>query len=269
MNDYLYACIVIACASFSQSIAGVGFVMVAAPFLIAVFEVKDTVLITFALAVISQIFIVCKHWRLIHPQMFMILVLGSALGAPLGLWCFSVASLESLKLTIGISMLFISICSICKIWEKWHVINSKVSYQPGADIYRGCSLKELMQGGGDGRGTKQLLVGAAAGFFGPSIGMPGIPLTVYFSAINMDKEVARSTTLALFIVICAVTLGANYCNGTVSPLVIETVPLLIPALLVGMFLGNLVFPHISQRWFQLVLNLTILYSSCRILHDLL
>jgi len=81
----------------------------------------------------------------------------------------------------------------------------------------------------------------------------------------MDKEVARSTTLAFFLVICIVTLVANYGLGTISLKVYETAPLLIPSLLVGMVLGNFVFPHIPQRWFQLILNLIILFSSCRML----
>lgn len=266
MSDLFYASIVIACASFSQSIAGVGFVMVAAPFLLDILNVKDTVLITFAMALISQIFIVRKHWRLIHPQMFANFVLGSALGAPVGLWYFSVSSLDMLKLTIGIAMFFISVFSIFRIWKNWHVINSTASYRAGSDRAVRWSLKALLRGVVERGGRKQFMVGSIAGFFGPSIGMPGIPLTVYFSAVNMDKEVARSTTLAFFIVMCVVTLGVSYGNGTISPVVFETTPLLIPALLAGMFFGNLVFPHISQRWFQLILNLTILYSSCRLLY---
>jgi uncharacterized protein len=269
MNDFLYACIVIACASFSQSIAGVGFVMVAAPFLLAVFEVKDTVLITFALAVISQIFIVHKHWRMIHPQMFANFVIGSALGAPVGLWYFSASSIDMLKLTIGMAMLFISVFSIFRIRKNWQDINSTVLFQPGSRLASGWNPKSLLHGIMEMGSKKQLLAGSVAGFFGPSIGMPGIPLTVYFSAVNMDKEVARSTTLAFFIVISVFTLGASFGNDTVSPVVYAKVPLLIPALLAGMFIGNLVFPHISQRWFQLVLNLTILYSSCRMLYGLL
>ena len=72
LSDIVYASIIIACASFSQSVAGVGFVMVATPFLLAILDVKDTALITFFLSVICQILIVCRHWRLIHPQMFLI-----------------------------------------------------------------------------------------------------------------------------------------------------------------------------------------------------
>jgi uncharacterized membrane protein YfcA len=78
VSDILYASIVIACASFSQSVAGVGFVMVATPFLLPIMNVKDTVLITFSMAVISQIIIVYKHWRVIHPRMFLNFVIGIA-----------------------------------------------------------------------------------------------------------------------------------------------------------------------------------------------
>ena len=145
-------------------------------------------------------------------------------------------------------------------------MNSTASYRITSEVPAVWSLKDLLHGLAERGGIKQFLVGSIAGFFGPSIGMPGIPLTVYFSAVNMNKEVARSTTLAFFIVICIVTLGANYGAGAITPIVYETAPLLIPALLAGMVLGNIVFPHISQRWFQLILNLTIFYSSCRILY---
>jgi len=267
VSDLVYTSIIIACASFSQSVAGVGFVMVATPFLLSIMNVKDTVLITFSMAVISQIIIIYKHWRLIHPQMFFNFVLGSALGAPIGLLLFSVASLATLKLIVGIALLFISSFSLYRIYKTWHIMDSTASYQITLKAPMVWSAKELLQGLKERSGKLQLFVGSIAGFFGPSIGMPGIPLTVYFSAINMDKEVARSTTLAFFIVICIVTLCANYGAGTISPAVYDTAPLLVPALLIGMVLGNLVFPYIPQRWFQLILNLIIFYSSCRILNQ--
>src|SRR5437763_1717947 len=102
MNNIVYASIVIACASFSQSVSGVGFVMVATPFLLPIMNVKDTVIVGCSMAIISQIFIVYKNWRTIHPKMFLNFVLGSAVGAPIGVWFFSAASLSVLKLILGI-----------------------------------------------------------------------------------------------------------------------------------------------------------------------
>lgn len=265
MDDLVYASIVIACASFSQSVAGVGFVMVATPFLLPIMNVKDTVLITFSMAVISQIIIVYKHWRVIHPRMFFNFVLGSALGAPFGLYLFSVASLWTLKLIVGIALFGISSFSLYKIYQNWRMIDSTASYQITPEAPAVWSAHDLLQGMKDRAGRMQLFIGSIAGFFGPSIGMPGIPLTVYFSAVNMDKDVARSTTLSFFIVLCVVTLAANYGAGTISETVFHMAPLLVPSLLLGMLLGNAVFPHIPQRWFQLILNMIILYSACRIL----
>ena len=95
--------------------------------------------------------------------------------------------------------------------------------------------------------------------------MPGIPLTVYYSAINVDKEVARSTTLSFFIVLLSATVAANYGAGAISENVYSMAPLLIPSVFIGMVTGNMVFPYIPQRWFQFILNSIILYSACRIL----
>lgn len=265
MSDILYASIVIACASFSQSVAGVGFVMVATPFLLPIMNVKDTVLITFSMAVISQIIIIYKHWRFIHPRMFLNFVLGSLLGAPIGLWLFSVASLATLTLIVGIALFSISSFSLYKIYKNWHVIDSTASYQMNPETPARWCVKDLLQGIAERSGKLQLFVGSIAGFFGPSIGMPGIPLTVYFSAVNVDKDVARSTTLSFFIVLCVVTLTLNYGAGTISATVYDMAPRLVPSLLIGMIIGNRVFPHIPQRWFQLILNLIIFYSACKIL----
>jgi uncharacterized membrane protein YfcA len=126
-------------------------------------------------------------------------------------------------------------------------------------------MKELLRCISDRAGKVQLFIGSIAGFFGASIGMPGIPLTVYYSAVNVDKEVARSTTLSFFIVLLSATLAANYGAGTISATVYGMAPLLIPSVFIGMVIGNKVFPYIPQRWFQLILNLIILYSACRIL----
>jgi uncharacterized protein len=265
VSDIIYASIVIAFASFSQSVAGVGFVMIATPFLLPILNVKDTVLITFSMSVISQIIIICKHWRVIHPRMFINFVLGSALGAPLGLWLFSVSSFSTLKLIIGITLFLISSYSLCNIYRNWHSMDSTAAYRISPDAPLCWNMKDLLQCISNRAGKLQLFVGSIAGFFGPSIGMPGIPLTVYFSSVNVDKEVARSTTLSFFIVLCFVTLGANYGAGTISTTVYDMAPRLIPSLLIGMVIGNMVFPHIPQRWFQLIINSIILYSACKIL----
>jgi uncharacterized protein len=262
VSDIVYASIVIAFASFSQSVSGVGFVMVATPFLLPIMNVKDTVVIAFSMALLSQVFIVCKTWRVTHPRMFVNFVLGSALGAPIGLWFFSVASFALLKLIVGVALLSISAFSLFKICRHWAVLDSTTAYRISADAPPIWNMKELLQW--DRSGRVQLLVGSVAGFFGASIGMPGIPLTVYYSAVNVDKDVARSTTLSFFIVLLSLTLAANYGIGAISVKAYGMAPLLVPAVLVGMVIGNKIFPYIPQRWFQLILNSIILYSACRI-----
>ncbi|MEN6484837.1 MAG: sulfite exporter TauE/SafE family protein [Syntrophobacteraceae bacterium] len=265
MNDIVYASIVIGLASFSQSITGVGFVMIATPFLLPILNVKDTVLITLSTSLVSQILIVYKHWRVIHPRMFLNFVIGSALGAPAGLWLFSVASFATLKLIIGVVLFCISSFSIYKIFQIWSVMDSSTTFRISAEAPLPWNAKELSRCMSGRSGKIQLIVGSSAGFFGPSIGMPGIPLTVYYSAANVDKEVARATTLSFFIVLFIATLAANYGTGSISTTVYEMVPLLIPSILIGMVTGNMVFPRIPQRWFQLLLNSIILYSACKIL----
>jgi uncharacterized membrane protein YfcA len=178
---------------------------------------------------------------------------------------FSVASFATLKLIVGMALFSISLYSLYNITRNWDIMDSTAAYQVSSEAPASWSMKDLSQCISDRAGKLQLFVGSIAGFFGPSIGMPGIPLTVYFSVVNVDKEGARSTTLSFFIVLCFVTLAANFGAGTVNATVYDMTPMLIPSLLIGMAIGNMVFPHIPQRWFQLILNLVILFSACRIL----
>lgn len=267
MNDLVYASVVIAGASFSQSVSGVGFVMIATPFLLSIMNVKDTVIVSCSMAIISQVITICSHWRKVHPQMFLNFVLGSCLGAPIGIWFFSVTSLATLKSIVGIVLFCISGFSLHKIYKTWRVMDSTTAYQLSPDAPPRWSLKELVRCFSGRAGKVQLVIGTVAGFFGASIGMPGIPLTVYYSAVNVDKEVARSTTLLFFIALLSATVAANYLAGTISTTAYDLAPLLIPSVVFGMLLGNKVFPYIPQRWFQLVLNMIILYSACRILTE--
>ena len=259
---------VIAGASFSQSVSGVGFVMVATPFLLSIMNVKDTVVVSCSMAIISQVITICSHWRKVHPQMFLNFVFGSLLGAPIGIWFFSTTSLATLKSIVGVVLFCVSAFSLHRIYKTWRVMDSTTAYQLSPDSPPRWSPKELVRCFSGRTGKVQLAIGAVAGFFGASIGMPGIPLTVYYSAVNVDKEVARSTTLLFFIVLLSATLAANYLAGAVSTTAYELAPLLIPSVVVGMLLGNTAFPYIPQRWFQLTLNLTILYSACRIMAEL-
>ena len=269
MNDIMYASLVIASASFSQAVSGVGFVMVATPFLLAIMDVKDTVLMTFSLSVICQVLIVYRHWRVVHPQMFLNFVIGSMVGAVPGLWLFSAGSLPTLKFIIGITLLSISTFTLYKMKAAWHLIETTVSYRITRESPAVWNVRALRQGITHRETPAQLFVGGMAGLFGASIGMPGIPLTVYLSMVNMDKESARSTILSFFIVFCMLTLVVNFSLGNVTPTVIRLTPLLVPAVLLGMIAGNMVFPKLSQRWFQLILNLVILYSACKILLEYL
>jgi uncharacterized membrane protein YfcA len=269
VDDLIYAAIVIAAASFAQSVSGVGFVMVATPFLLSIMNVKDTVVIACSMAVISQVIVIWHHWRKVHPQMFLNFVLGSALGAPLGIWFFSATDLATLKTVVGLVLLCISTFALHRIYITWRVIDSTAAFGISPESPARWSLKELLRCAAGRGGKVQLVIGSIAGFFGASIGMPGIPLTVYYSAVNVEKEVARSTTLLFFIVLLSGTVAANYLAGAVGPTFYTMAPFLVPAVVAGMVLGNKAFPYIPQRWFQLILNLIILYSSCRILAELL
>src|SRR5699024_11833193 len=53
---------------------------------------------------------------------------------------------------------------------------------------------------------RDLLAGGVSGMLTTSIGVPGPPLLLYFSGVNMDKTTLRSTTLAYYLFVYAASL---------------------------------------------------------------
>ncbi|MTI81602.1 MAG: sulfite exporter TauE/SafE family protein [Firmicutes bacterium] len=244
MYELLLAAIIVFVASVLQSAIGFGFAIVATPFLLLVYNSRDVIQLSIILSFFVAVFLIKKIWHQIDHAMLKRLIYGSILGVPLGLLFFVYVSLDILKVTISIIVLIIASFMLIKWYYNYHKVSSHKQQDDRTDA----------------SGT-QLLAGFLSGMLTTSVGMPGVPLAVYFSAKNVKKEVVRSTTLAFFIFVYIISMISQLITVKVGYNVISISLTLIPAVAVGVIGGNYLFNRINQKIFHLFVNGILIFTG--------
>ena len=251
MYELLLANGIVFFASVLQAATGFGFAIMATPFLLLVFNSRDCIQMSILLSFFIAIVLIPKIWRGIQYSLLHKLIVGSIIGVPIGVVFFAYISLDILKISISTVILVISLFS----FVKWYAARNGPKDVPAAGDP--ASLQEDV----NSAKQQQLLVGMCAGALTTSVGMPGVPLALYFNVSNSKKEVIRSTTLAFFIVVYSISIIAQAVTVEISGSVVRSSLALLPAAALGVVCGYWIFPKINQKWFQLVVNGILLYTA--------
>ncbi len=156
------------------------------------------------------------------------------MGLPVGITIFMMIDIDRLKLAVSLIILLLTVLL---------VLNFRIKQNKKRD----------------------LLVGGISGLFTTSIGMPGPPLLLYFSGTNTNKEKLRSTTLAFFLFIYLVSLVIQTIFvGTNKTIWISSLWGL-PLVLLGLYLGQLLFKWINQRVFRIFTYIILIFTGIYLL----
>lgn len=268
MSEWAFATIIVFLASVLQAVTGFGFAIVSTPFLLLIFNSRDCIQMSILLSLFIAIILTPKIRHHIDYNLLRRLILGSILGVPIGLLFYMYMSLDVLKKAVSITMLIITLFSLLKWYKNWRSTASPTQAENIVDrgsTLQHWSLSAFLMSLKSPAGRKETLVGLCAGILTTSIGMPGVPLALYFNSSAHTKDVIRSTTLAFFIVVYLASIIAQITTVTIGFDVISASLLLIPAAAGGVVLGHLLFPRINQMMFQLIANITLLYTACYML----
>ncbi|MFW2369118.1 MAG: sulfite exporter TauE/SafE family protein [Desulforhopalus sp.] len=107
-------------------------------------------------------------------------------------------------------------------------------------------------------------VGAAAGFCGGFIGINAPPLVLHFSR-SLDKRRLRRLLVLIFIPAAMAQTATFIANGLFSRQVLVWGLLMLPAMCVGIWLGNRTFQHVSESMFRRTLGLLLVFVSIRLI----
>ncbi len=243
MYEWLFAGAIVFTAAVLQSAVGFGFAVVATPLLLMVFDSRDVIQISILLSAAIALLLLPKIIKEVDAVLLKRLFVGSLFGIPVGLFFFAYVSLNIIKLTVGIVVILIGAFLFF-----WGLKNSAGRRQPDS-------------GSASGGRAAELSVGLLSGVLTAGIGMPGIPLSIYFNLQNTAKAVVRSTTLAFFIGVYTVTVIGQMLTVKFSSSAVTGALLLAPALVTGIVVGNILHYRLNQRLFQLIINIVLLYTG--------
>ena len=223
-------------ASILQTSTGFGFSILATPFLLLIFEPMEAIQINLILSLIISLSLITKIKKDIDVGILKRFMIGSVIGLPLGIVTFIVVDINKLKLAISLIILLLTIMLILKF--------------------------RLAQNKG-----KDLLVGGLSGSLTASIGMPGPPILLYFSGTDTQKEKLRGTTLAFYLFIYSMSLVIQVIFAGTNKTVWLSSGLALPLVLLGLYLGQLLYKWVNQKYFQIFTYFILLFTGIYLLID--
>ncbi len=215
----MFICIILV-ASVLQTSTGFGFSIMATPFLLMLFSPQEAIQINIILSLIISISLIWKIRTDVDFILLKRLAIGSIVGVPFGILLFVSIDINIFKLAVSILLLILTVMLIC---------NFKVKSTQSRDF----------------------VVGGVSGLLTTSIGMPGPPLLLYFTGTDVKKEKLRATTLAFYLFIYFVSLITQIFFTGTNKLIWESSLYAIPIVFLGLFLGQIIFKWLSQRFFRI------------------
>lgn len=230
MVDTLVFTVIILVAAILQTSTGFGFSILATPFLLLIFGPAEAIQINLILSLVISSLLLNKIRKDIDLVLLKRFVIGSVTGLPLGMMIFLLVDISMLKIGVGFIILALTLLLMLKF---------RIKQNKGKDI----------------------IVGGFSGTLTTSIGMPGPPLLLYFSGTDTQKEQLRATTLAFYLFIYFVSLVIQVIFVGTNKAIWISSGFALPLLVIGLYLGQLLFKSINQKAFRIVTYMILLFTG--------
>ena len=221
-------------AAIFQTATGIGFALIAGPFLLLFMQDGSAVQISIALnflisATLGPLLIKNVHWVSVQR-----LGLGAICGLPLGIALFLWANLEALKLGAA-AFILLALIPFLRRFE--------------------------IGSAGDGTwtgGVSGLVAGLMTGF----AAMPGPAAAFYLTGLqNLPRDVARSTIYAFFVIAYGAALALHWALHGITAGTVAATLWLVPAMTAGMVVGVPMARRMSQNQFRFAVAATLLLTA--------
>ncbi|QDI92690.1 sulfite exporter TauE/SafE family protein [Salicibibacter halophilus] len=223
-------------ASILQTSTGFGFSILATPFLLLIFAPIEAIQINLILSIMISLALLKQIKKDMDIKILKRFVIGSLLGLPIGIMTIMVLDIHALKLGIGLMILLLTTMLILKF---------RFGQTQGRDLF----------------------VGGLSGSLASSIGMPGPPIMLYFSGTDIKKEKLRGITLAFYLFIYTMSLFTQIIVVGTNQVIWFSSVIAVPLVLLGLYLGQLLFRWIHPRLFQVVIYTLLLFTAIYLLID--
>lgn len=150
------------------------------------------------------------------------LLIGTALGVPLGVLALQVANPITIKLVLGVTLIAYS------AWALFATIEARERHIPVGWAW---------------------LAGAASGVLG-AFNTGGPPAVVYTTLRNWDKDATKSTLQVVFLLTSVIQLVGFAWTGMLTGDVLVKNAIMAPAIVLGVVLGHILYRRIDQLTFK-------------------
>ena len=226
LHLYLATAAVVLLSACVQSMTGFGFAVLAVPLLALVWPPIDAVAISFVLSTLC----VALLWPQLRSAERMPIVrslfLAALLGLPLGLWALQHLDLQAMRMAIGV-----------------------VTLATAAVFGFASGRRESSDGAAVPNTATTLATGLVAGVLTGALSMPGPPVVMLLTRSGAPKTSYRATLTAFALLIYPVGLAAMFAANLIAPVALWQALYQVPALVSGMWLGNVMHGAVSEVWF--------------------
>ena len=230
----LVAAIFITCgAALCQSLTGFGFALVMVPLLSLAWDVKSAVVTSTVLGTFALLPLVFEARRHVRLAAVAALVAGSLAGIPAGLLILEWIDPEALKILVGLTVIAASVL----VYRVREVRATRAGVMPA------------------------VAAGVVSGVLRASTSMGGPPAVLYLLGVEKDVEAFRGTILAFFLPMSLVTIVGLAAVGRVTPDVVRTSAIALPAMALGLAAGGWLRYRVREELFRLIVLLVLIFSS--------
>ncbi len=212
-------------ATLIRSTFGFGEALVAVPLLALIMPVQEAAPLAVLLSITVAAIVVAQDWRKIHFRSAGGLLLATALGTPVGLLLLRLLPASALRLGLAVFLLLYCLWSLTGRADARHLDRD--------------------------HGFLLAVCGFLAGVCGGACGMNGPPLVVYGTLRRWSAQHFRATLQAYFLPASLMVAIGYRAAGLWTPSVTHnyllSLPVLLPALLLGRFLNSRIRGNAFQR----------------------
>lgn len=213
--------VVIALASFVMGLTGFGIALVAMAFLPWVMSPVTAIVVLTLYALIFSVVVVIQLRRDLMPRALMDLLLGTLVGAPLGVWVLAALPITAINRLIGLVLVLVVVMELRR------------------------ALPTRLTGRGWALGT-----GFLAGLAGGAVGTPGPPVIVYAATQGWNPRAMKANTMAFFVVNQGVILAGYWWANLLTREVLTVAAVYVLPALAGLGAGVALFGRLDPIRFR-------------------
>lgn len=229
------------CAALAQGATGFGFAIIALPLLLLVMGSLDAVGLTIILNLLVSLVLVPGLWRQAPKGPLARLSLGSVLGFPIGLAIFLQASLDWVRLAVGVIILaFAATLALRRGGNGAPAVGGPAAAPPS---------------------WVEIPVGLCSGAMATALAMPGPAVMLYLSARGMAKDPLRACTLCLFTLSYGAALALQTAAGATNGAMWLTAGLAAPATICGAIVGHRLSRRLDETIFRKIILAILLITG--------